>query len=109
MQHTCPYANTELLKPAIQFSTRGSPTSWKISSCKQNRLKLIIHPPILSDVHQRATTEFAKDHACVASVSATASKVNVCPLIDKESPVTFCTILSPSSLSLHGGLMRTTT
>lgn len=38
-KHTCPYAKTELLNPARQFSTRGAPTSWNISSCKTTNEK----------------------------------------------------------------------
>lgn len=29
---TCPYAKTELLNPARQFSTSGAPTNWNMSS-----------------------------------------------------------------------------
>ena len=83
MLHTCPYAKTELLKPAIQFSTRDAPTSWNISSCnrKINKLKHILDYPIL----RIRKSHFYKELAWVASVSATESNVKVCPLIVKES------------------------
>lgn len=46
INYTCPYANTELLNPAIQFSTRGAPTNWNISTWKRqiefNRNTIII-------------------------------------------------------------------
>lgn len=42
-------------------------------------------------------------------MSATESKVKVWPLKDKESVEIFSTMGSPSSLSLHSGLILTTT
>lgn len=34
---TCPYANMQLLYPAMQFSTIGSPATRKSSSCNHNQ------------------------------------------------------------------------
>lgn len=50
-----------------------------------------------------------RNHAWVAPVSATESKVKVCPLIDKELLDIFWTIVSPSSSSFFKGRIRTTT
>lgn len=107
-KNTCPYAKTELLNPARQFSTRGAPTSWKISICICTVNIRLFH--VLSPNNQtQSTYQLSCKLACVELKSATESKVNVCPTIDRESAEFFWAINSPSSSSIFGGRIRTIT
>lgn len=67
---TCPYANTELLNPARQFSTRGTPTSSKISTWKtgqETALNNTTQEP--SNWHERDTeNELSSNKSCLSSV-----------------------------------------